>query len=278
MAYYGSTLDHVDAILTHMASLPDGSDGKPCLTCQRDIFRTIGRDAIWGRPTVARAVKAAVALGLIDYGGDDARYSDARQTWIRLTDAGRDRARCLTQCAEDTRQGIVIAHPREWRQESWFCGTAACLAGRMCLMAGATPLPHATVDANAGIVAYGSRTLPAYELAAELAGLYDREADWLFSPDRTMPELYRAVNRLERGLALDAWDHNAWESDGGVWVNDNHNVILARHRATTWWRDSTGRELYDHADVEAAQRYIDTLTRRIDGLHYHLIIGLEADS
>lgn len=111
MAYYGSTLDRVDTIITHMATLPDTGDGKTALTCKRDLLHGPGRDEGWYRPTVARAVKAAVALGLIEYGGDDARYRDARNTWIRLTDAGRDRARCLTQRTEDTRQGIVTVHP-----------------------------------------------------------------------------------------------------------------------------------------------------------------------
>jgi hypothetical protein len=160
----------------------------------------------------------------------------------------------------------IINHPEEWDQQDWFCGTKACLAGRICLQVGYVPELIDTVDYTGWVVRRGGEVYSPRDAACAVAGLYRWEAEWLFHPHRTMPELYAAVNRLERDLALETWGARPEYADGGFWVDTPGDTIIGVHRGTSWWCHRSGVQLYDHSSPEAARKYADTIARRYNDL------------
>lgn len=125
----------------------------------------------------------------------------------------------------------IINHPGEWDQSAWFCGTKACLAGRVCLLAGAQPLDTEPGDGfDLGMVGYQGEIFQARELAAQLAGLTEWEAYRLWRSDNTMPELYELVNTVGLDLALPCWAPATDESYGPRWADEDGRPCLSVHR------------------------------------------------
>lgn len=134
----------------------------------------------------------------------------------------------------------IINHPDTWDQSDWFCGTKACLAGHICLLAGAKPLNSSDPDVqDMGIVTYDGTTRTAFLLAEQLCGLLRWEGTWMWAADRTMPDLYEAVTRISNDQALTCWRPATDQHDGPQWIDGDGWQQIIVHRASTadWCRD-----------------------------------------
>ena len=158
----------------------------------------------------------------------------------------------------------IINSPDQWEQGQWFCGTAACLAGRICLLAGAQPIdPDRTDQYDSGMVVYGGEEVHASQLAQHLAGLTGWEAARLWGADNTMPELYQMANAIGLDLALSCWMPATDEHAGPAWLDDGFNAVIVVHRRTTamardghWHiKHHPSRELAAAWASEQAQRF-----------------------
>lgn len=165
----------------------------------------------------------------------------------------------------------IVNHPSEWDQEVWVCGTTACLAGRICLLAGATFKKSGPGMTDPDMAVLGDRGTTISDMAARLAHLYPWEARWLFDAGRTMPELVTEVGRLERGLALSSWSPDRTPSNGGVYCDDAGIIQVARHRATTYYRNSHMTPFRDHPTPEYARQYVSHVLSRLEPLIYRNI-------
>ena len=81
---------------------------------------------------------------------------------------------------------IILADPKSWDQTVWHspCGTTHCIAGHGQIAAG-YPMGNSTCDAD----------------AQEWYGLTPLDAKWLFSPGRTLTELYYFAKAALAGKA-----------------------------------------------------------------------------
>lgn len=164
---------------------------------------------------------------------------------------------------------LIISQPHRWNQQKWFCGSTACLAGHICLDAGAEPLYTSADDDLSGVVRYQGDTRNAGRLAQDLAGLTRWESQFLFWGGRTMPELYEAVSRLERDLALHHYISYLRHGDGGFWTDPDGLLQVARHRSTVY-RLYDGRPmLTDHATRALAHEAVLTVAIARGNLTHH---------
>ena len=92
----------------------------------------------------------------------------------------------------------IEAHPEEWDQTKWLCGTTACFAGRACLLSGDRPVYEIGPDDESGRVYFGqdNRRRQVRYRAADLLGLGQHDADVLFDCGCTMDDLRRIVAEL----------------------------------------------------------------------------------
>jgi len=101
----------------------------------------------------------------------------------------------------------ILANPYSWYQRSWHssCGTAHCIAGHGQIASG-RPMIDVTCRAD----------------AQGWYGLTDEDADWLFSADRTLTELYDFARLALVGEAYfdtgsygrDGFDRDGYGRDG----------------------------------------------------------------
>lgn len=94
----------------------------------------------------------------------------------------------------------IDAHPEEWDQATWHCGTAACFAGHALRLSGCQ---LERIGINGAIVAAGPAHLVGVEVeyaAYEVLGVPGQadEAgdDWLFDPDHSREDLGRLVAEI----------------------------------------------------------------------------------
>lgn len=81
----------------------------------------------------------------------------------------------------------IAAHPETWNQREWHsrCGSTHCVAGHV------------------ELIALGEQTCCTFWTATDLLGLTVKEADWLFDPNRTLPQLYRFTQAYLAGEVID---------------------------------------------------------------------------
>jgi hypothetical protein len=84
----------------------------------------------------------------------------------------------------------IDTHPEEWDQERWFCGTAACFAGRAALMDG-----WEIVYGWGEIRKNGERRF-AEGLAEDILGLSYDQSQRLFHPGNTLDDLHSMVKQI----------------------------------------------------------------------------------
>lgn len=105
----------------------------------------------------------------------------------------------------------IDRHPEEWRQKSWFCGTAACFAGHAVLMDG-----WEVVHVFGDIEKDGKLDMVG-RVAQRLLGLTVEQADRLFMSINTLDDLHLMVKQLH-GAPREplSWEPLSWErTDGG---------------------------------------------------------------
>lgn len=89
----------------------------------------------------------------------------------------------------------IVAHPKEWNQRDWRCGTAACFAGNAALLAGwQWIMPFGDPDQY-----LMSRRLAdgrCSTIAQSELGLTEDEAGWLFDGRNTLDDLIQMVESV----------------------------------------------------------------------------------
>lgn len=163
----------------------------------------------------------------------------------------------------------IVNHPDQYDQEVWFCGTKACLAGRIALIAGACFVDNPVLGEMAECVEFDGSTHHPADLAERLAHLYQWEARWLWNAQRTMPELYREVNRLERGLAPTFWNPHDMAGNGGTWRDQDGRLLVAVHRGTVYKARSQHSTYTDYPDQSTALVVAQGLANRYGPLKFH---------
>lgn len=99
----------------------------------------------------------------------------------------------------------IEAHPEEWDQANWFCGTKACFAGHAVLLAGAQKVDDPNLAACGFLVPYdgepviilsGAPMTGVGTRAKQLLGLTEDESGALFRGGNTMDDLRARVAEL----------------------------------------------------------------------------------
>ena len=97
----------------------------------------------------------------------------------------------------------IEAHPEEWDQANWYCGTSACFAGRACLLNGHQLLPwsHNVQDYTSKFKTFKFYGTPLERnhiasVARDILGLTESQALDLFMGGNTLDALRRIVNEL----------------------------------------------------------------------------------
>ena len=97
---------------------------------------------------------------------------------------------------------IILTNPKSWDQETWHSPrcTVHCIAGHGQIASG-RPMNKATCEAD----------------AKGWYGLTDEDADWLFSADRTLTELYEFARVALAGQPFfdsEDFDRDGFDRDG----------------------------------------------------------------
>ena len=77
----------------------------------------------------------------------------------------------------------ILAHPDEWDQSQWHCGTTHCLFGHCQILAG---IPVNSESCLQGVM--------------RLTGLSRDDAEWLADARRTLPEIRAYLDHAIRGV------------------------------------------------------------------------------
>lgn len=98
----------------------------------------------------------------------------------------------------------IRAHPDEWDQESWRCGTGMCYAGTAAMLAGGTfPFPADALGVFADLVdTPDGRRREISDWAAQVLGLDWESKAVLFDPGNTLGDLTHIVARIDADLSL----------------------------------------------------------------------------
>lgn len=153
----------------------------------------------------------------------------------------------------------IDAHPEEWNQLTWICGTTACLAGRIAIMAGAKPGYGYDQGYSITGVWYLGEAMHVSDVAEIAAGLTHAEAQYLFAPDRTRDELRQATARLTEDLAIEASATKYMADHHNTWHDTNGTVIVSAHRRTAFVVNVGGWSSIDFPDRERAYNYADDM-------------------
>ncbi len=92
----------------------------------------------------------------------------------------------------------------EWDQSTWAsrtgCGTACCVAGKAALLDGWQPEFADEPGVNYTIIfAKGGRTWPVDDIAQDVLGLTDEEADDLFEVSNSVEQIERMIDLIVAG-------------------------------------------------------------------------------
>lgn len=99
---------------------------------------------------------------------------------------------------------FITAHRDRWLQTTWLehaqCGTVGCLAGNTVLNAGYEPFYEGGMRSTSYVRdAEQTRTYWIRDLATELLGLTERQADDLFRSTNTLYDLWWIASELTNG-------------------------------------------------------------------------------
>lgn len=106
----------------------------------------------------------------------------------------------------------IEAHPGEWNQDFWRCGTGMCFAGWACQLAGGQ-WAHLDPDnedladylhAEPGDEALPNELITAQERATRILGLTNHQAATLFAGSNTLGDLRRIVAEIKNKAAAEA--------------------------------------------------------------------------
>jgi len=102
-----------------------------------------------------------------------------------------------TELLEQTMRHI-IDHPETHDQSQWVskCGTTACFAGWACLLSGAQLNPKRYLITISWWVTRNNKLIHTQDLATELLGICDDDADRLFRDTYTVDDLQLMVKEL----------------------------------------------------------------------------------
>lgn len=126
----------------------------------------------------------------------------------------------------------INAHPEEWDQGVWVCGTTACIAGRIILQAGLTVLAAENAQERGTRVVRNGVMTSTYDAARDLAHLTDAEAQYLFEAFRTLTELRHDTARLAQDLAMETDAEDYTHTHHHVWTDSDGGVMITAHRRT----------------------------------------------
>lgn len=149
----------------------------------------------------------------------------------------------------------IEAHPDEWNQATWVCGTVACLAGHIVLQAGAQPEDREEGDEHGEYVTLSGARFNTFNLAVALTHITDAEAQQLFDAWNTMPELRQDTARLTQDLAIDREPEEWLHSHHHCWTDSDGEVIVTAHRRTTFVKDGSLMTVVDHPTRAGAKDY-----------------------
>lgn len=148
----------------------------------------------------------------------------------------------------------IKAHPREWDQSLWFCGTTACLAGHLVARDGWEPVEDE--DGDEGFhVANGDRVGTVDTIACEISGILHPEGDVLWNGTNTLDMLDMLIRRLEADQAIYgtlSQPVSAWQQ---CWTNFHGTVVAAAHRRTSYVRIGGCVQRLDHDSHEDAVQH-----------------------
>lgn len=105
----------------------------------------------------------------------------------------------------DQTMAHIEAHPREWHQRHWRCGTGMCFAGHAATLAGGqwvTGPDDFMSEYLAGDSVGDVEWAPVR--AARLLGLDEDQSDYLFAGSNTIEDLRRIVAELKAEAATQA--------------------------------------------------------------------------
>lgn len=158
----------------------------------------------------------------------------------------------------------IDAHPEEWEPRVWLCGTKACLAGRIVLMAGAVPGYGYESGYSVHNVTYKDEVRHVSDVAEQIAGLTHAEAQYLFDLERTRDELRQATARLTEDLAIEASASKYMADHHNTWRDLNGTTIVSAHRRTAFVVNVGSWTSIDFPDRETAYNWADDMgTARI---------------
>lgn len=163
----------------------------------------------------------------------------------------------------------IVNHPETWNQAIWICNTTACLAGHIALQGGAQLIEDLPENVDGQYVEYQGMICPVRDVATQIARLTEVESAYLFNAQRTMPELYAAVNRLERDLALEIWDPCISHDWRVRWVDHAGFTQVAVHRCSVWVRTNLAGRIVDHPRRTYAVHHAADIAARTAGLRPH---------
>lgn len=161
------------------------------------------------------------------------------------------------------------AHPGLRLISRWIDQDRASLAGRICLVAGATPVPPGTDDDTGRIVTFEGRRHEVPQLARDLTGLTNNEANWLFHWIRTGDEQHIAVDALLQDRAIPGRPYWAYRDCHHRWISSGGFVQVAQQRRTVYLLEPGGWQAYDCHDPASAYRWAGNKAREMGALTYH---------
>ena len=94
----------------------------------------------------------------------------------------------------------ILENPECWHQEDWHCGTAHCVMGHAQIDSRKRPLTHT-----------------AFKDGRAWLGLSDDDAEWISTPNRTLPEIHAFASAAMAGTTLfnrDGYDRDGYKRDG----------------------------------------------------------------
>jgi hypothetical protein len=98
----------------------------------------------------------------------------------------------------------IKAHPQEWDQQTWHCGTAMCFAGHAAMLDGGAEWLHPS-DMCEHVADAEGRVTSVATYARRALGLDECQAATLFAPDNDLDDLEEIIGEIESG----AWDCRA---------------------------------------------------------------------
>lgn len=163
----------------------------------------------------------------------------------------------------------IELHPEQWDQQEWFCGTAACLAGHICLQHGWQPVDGSEEATGARMVAKGNLADDVAARACIIAGITAAEGYYLFRSDRTMDDLRTAIHNIDNDRAIVPWLWDRRFRAEHEWRTPGRDLEVVAHRRTTAIRTPHGMEATVHPTRTAAYDYASDVASCRDTTYRH---------